>query len=79
MIVKYLKIIGQLQDQTATYGGSSPIGIACQKAYDKLKEYWTEMLTHSHTATATILDPRFNLQIFNKLNIEPKIATKFKT
>jgi hypothetical protein len=61
VIVKYLKIMGQLQEQIAIYRGSSPISIACQKAYDKLKEYWTKMLTHSHTAIAIILDPRFNL------------------
>ena len=78
VIVKYLKIMSQLQDQTITYGGHSPIGIACKKAYDKLKEYWTEMLNHPHTAIATILDPRFNLEIFSKLNIESKIVTKFK-
>jgi hypothetical protein len=45
----------------------SPLGLACQKALDKLNEYYNAVQSHAHSSIATICDPWFNFNVFNIL------------
>jgi hypothetical protein len=86
-IPQYLKIIQRVSQKQREWGVGSPLGIACQKALDKLNEYFNESLTHPCSSVVTICDPRFNFNVFNIIlessrddNVKKaKIKSHFKT
>jgi hypothetical protein len=46
----------------------APLGFACNEAWLKLKEYYNRTDMHSHFRLATILDPRYKLDVFKTLD-----------
>jgi hypothetical protein len=61
-------MIKQVTKKQREWGLGSPLRLACQKALDKLNEYYNAVQSHAHSSIATICDPWFNLNVFNILN-----------
>jgi hypothetical protein len=79
-------MIKQVSEKQREWGLRSPLKLACQKALDKLNEYYTAAQSHAHSSIATICDLQFNFNVFNILMLsstdnvkKAKIKSKFKT
>jgi hypothetical protein len=66
-IPQYIKMIKRVSEKQREWGMGSPLGLACQKAFDKLNEYYNGVQAHAHSSIATICDPQFNFNVFNIL------------
>lgn len=60
-------MIKQVSEKQQEWGMGSPLRLACQKALDKLNEYYNRVQSHAHSSIATICDLRFNFNVFNIL------------
>lgn len=67
VIPYYLAMIRRLEKQEDRYGSDSPIGKACMLASLKLLDYFDITKSCNHSKFAMILDPRFNLAIYEQL------------
>jgi hypothetical protein len=63
-ILQYLQILKKLKEFQVTAGRNSAIGVATQKAIEKLDEYHNMLHSTTHAGIATICDPRFNYSVF---------------
>ena len=78
-------MIKQVSEKQREWGLGPPLGLACQKALDKLNEYYNAVQSHTYLSIATICDPRFNFNVFNILmpsstnnTKKAKIKSRFK-
>ena len=86
-VPQFLKMIKRVLEKQAEWGATSALGVACQKALDKLNEYFNKYLGHGYLSIATICDPRFNFNIFSLVfensreenNKKAKLKSHFKT
>jgi hypothetical protein len=64
----YLRLMDKLKKMRDSTGYKSPIGEACFAAYEKLNQYYSLATNqrHSHSTIATICDPRFNFDVFDR-------------
>jgi hypothetical protein len=69
VIPKYLKMIERLKMTIQAVGNQTTIGLACTAALLKLNQYYTLTTSqrYSHSAVATVCDPRMNLAVFQRL------------
>lgn len=69
VIPKYLKMIERLKMTIQAVGNQTTIGLACTAALLKLDKYYTLTTSqrYSHSAVATVCDPRMNLAVFQRL------------
>jgi hypothetical protein len=76
-------MIKRVFEKQREWGIGSPLRLACQKALDKLNEYYNGLQLHAHSSIATICDPQFNFNVFNILMLtdnakKAKIKLGFK-
>jgi hypothetical protein len=64
-ILQFLSIANKLEEKRQAWGADSPLGIACTKSIDVLNDYYHQLNNHSHCSIATILDPQFNIGVFD--------------
>ena len=64
-ILQFLSIANKLKEKRQAWSANSPLRIACIKSIDVLNDYYHQLSGHSHCAIATILDPQFNIGVFN--------------
>ena len=67
VIPQYTKMIRRVSEKQRDWGMGSPLRLACQKALDKLNEYYNGVQSHAHSGIAIICDPRFNFNVFSIL------------
>lgn len=69
-ILLYHKVIMQLTEMKIVVGRTSTLGEACEAALPKLNKYYDMAIDgdSSHSAVATICDPRINFYVFERLS-----------
>ena len=78
VIPRYHLLIKNVTEQLQKYPSGSIISKACLTSLGKLRDYYIgTVINHSYAGIATVCDPRFKLNVFNKL-IPPSSLTTFK-
>lgn len=65
----YLNMIVKLYERRSSMDRETTLGLTCGAALKKLNEYYVLATNHStsHSSNATICDPTFNLQVFDRV------------
>jgi hypothetical protein len=63
----FVQVMQTLEGRAEQHGVDTELGEACSAAWRKMGHYYSDSDTRSYLATATILDPRYRFQVFDKL------------